>query len=230
MAVHLRRQIDKLKQLILQLGALVEQAVQNASQAVQDRDVALAESVANGDKAIDDMEIEVEEECLHTLALDQPVAQDLRYVIAVLKINNDLERIGDLAANMAGQVSHMADQPHPETIPLFDLPGMTRTVQSMLKRSLDALVNVDPELAQAVRDSDDEVDEVHRQMFARVEQLIVQNPQQIEQLNRLLSISRQLERMADHAVNIAEDVQYMATGQILRHPGRTPAAAEGDGQ
>lgn len=213
---HLQRQIDKLKQSILSLGALVEQAVQRSIAAVQHEDVLQAQRVIDGDDRIDVAEIDLEEECLHTLALHQPVAFDLRFVVAVLKINNDLERIGDLAVNIAEQARFLASESRVERVP-FDLSGMSQKVLSMLRQSLDALVNADAARARGVRALDDEVDEIHRGMYERVTQAIREHPDELEQMIHLLNISRQLERIADHAVNIADDVLYLAEGEIVRH-------------
>jgi phosphate transport system protein len=216
MSIHLQRQFDRLKKHILQLGTLVEEQVEQAIRAVETRDIELADKVIAGDQAVDDGEVEIEEECLHTLALHQPVAFDLRYVVAVLKIDNDLERIGDLAVNIAEQAKFLATDIHIQDQP-FDMIGMGRKVRHMLKRALDALVNVDPKLAEQVRQSDDEVDQIHREMYISVEAAIRENPHHLEQYINMLNISRQLERMGDHAVNIAEDVIYMARGDIARH-------------
>ncbi len=216
MTVHLQRQFDRLKMQILSLGALVEESFEGAIRAVQLRDPVLSKQIIEADNRIDLMEIDVEEECLHTLALYQPVAFDLRFVVAVLKINNDLERIADLAVNIAEQASFLSQHPKIEPLP-FDLSTMTRKVQWMVKSSLDALVNTDTSLAQQVRDSDDQVDEIHRQMYRSLPAELIKHPDRVEPLLHLLSVSRQLERIADHAVNIAEDVIYMAQGDILRH-------------
>ncbi len=216
MSMHLQRQTDRLKKVILSLSALVEEASEGAIRAVQLRDVPLAKQIIAADDQIDLMEIDVEEECLHTLALYQPVAFDLRFVVAVLKINNDLERIADLAVNVAEQAIFLAGETDREAPP-FDLAEMTRLVQWMIKSSLDALVNIDTGLAQEVRKTDDQVDALHGKAYAAIEQGMKESPARVACLIHYLSISRQLERMADHAVNIAEDVLYMARGDILRH-------------
>ncbi len=216
MSVHLQRQIDKLKKMILALGAMVEESVEGAIRAIDTRDTELAKKIIQADEQVDMTEIDIEEECLHTLALHQPVAFDLRYVVAVLKINNELERIADLATNMAKQARFMVDKPKIDLVP-YDLPRMASMVRSMLKRSLDALVKIDPDLAKSVVLMDDEVDEIHKQMYQEVEQAIRDNIDHLEPLINLLNISRQMERIADHAVNVAEDVMYMALGEILRH-------------
>jgi phosphate transport system protein len=216
MSHHQQRQIDKLKKMILSLGGLVEESVEGAIRAVENRDTDLAAQIIEGDAQIDLAEIDIEEECLHTLALYQPVAFDLRYVVSVLKINNELERIADLAVNIAEQACFLAMEP-PLPAPPFDLLGEMRKVRSMLQRSLDALVEMDTELAEWVRRTDDEVDDVHRKMYVHVEQAIRREPDRVAVLINLLNVSRHLERIGDHAVNIAEDVIYMSRGHILRH-------------
>ncbi|MAE63110.1 MAG: phosphate transport system regulatory protein PhoU [Phycisphaeraceae bacterium] len=225
MAGHLFRQVEKLKRMLLSVGALVEEALRNAVTAIERRDGNLAQDVIDGDRQVDLKEIEVEEECLATLALHQPVAQDLRYVVAVLKINNDLERIADQAANLAEQAGFLSEERRIDQVP-FDLHEMARMVISMLKRSLDALVNEDIELAHSVRGTDDEVDEVHRQMCIRAAELIQQNPLQASQIMHYQNISRQLERIADHTCNIAEDVIYLVRGDIVRHGGAVSSDAD----
>ena len=215
MTVHLQRQIDKLKSMIRRLGAMVEDAVADAIAAARGRNETLARKVIENDQQIDLTEVEVEEECLHTLALHQPVAFDLRFVIAVLKINNDLERIADLAVNIAEGTLSLSKHA-PAEVP-FDLGGMSEKVQQMLALSLESLVSVDPEKADAVRTADDEVDRIHEQMYENVEEAIRQHPEQMAPLIRMMNVSKNLERIADLACNIAEDVLYMERGDIQRH-------------
>lgn len=215
MSVHLQREIDKLKKALLSLCALVEEQVQMAIRALLERDADLAQRVELRDREIDQREVEVEEECLKTLALHQPVAIDLRMVVAALKINNDLERIGDLAVNISHKAADFAKEPSAE-IPV-DIGGMWEKTQSMLRDSLDALVNQDIELAHCVCRRDDEVDGMKRSFRITIENLIAADPSKTRQLMRLLAVSRNLERIADCATNIAEDVIYMAEGKIVRH-------------
>jgi len=157
----------------------------------------------------------VEEECLKILALHQPVARDLRYIVTVLKMNNDLERIGDLAKNCAQQSVHVAEQ-RGLVIP-YDLKGMAEKVQKMLQCSLDALVESDSLLARKVLEADDEVDAIDAQMYPDVQAAIREHPEQMQSLIRLLKVAQNLERIGDHATNIAEDVIYMIEGNIVRH-------------
>jgi phosphate transport system protein len=175
----------------------------------------MALQVIENDYEIDQYEVEIEEDCLKILALHQPVAIDLRFIVAVLKINNDLERIGDLAVNIAERAEFLATR-EPVGVSL-DFVTMADKAQMMLKMSLDALVNLSVETAQQVRSSDDEIDAMNRRMYLKVQEAILDKPDRIESLVHLLSVSRHLERIADHATNIAEDVIYMIEGQIVRH-------------
>lgn len=216
MSAHLKHQIEKLKRLVLRLGSLVEESVAKALIAVRDRDAGIARVVIDGDEAIDQLEIDVEEECLHTLALHQPVAMDLRYVVGVLKINNDLERIADQAVNIAEQAAALAGEPVVDAIP-FDLETEATEARTMLKDALDAFIRMDVETATRVCREDDAVDVIHAQMYDLVKAAMRKNPEQLDQLMRYVSVSRNLERIADLATNIAEDVVYMDRGDILRH-------------
>ena len=215
MPAHLLREVETLKKEILRLGAMAEQAVREATRAIEDRDVALARRVMDNDIALDEMEVQVEESCLKVLALYQPVATDLRFIIAVLKINNDLERVGDLAVNVAERAAFLATQP-PVDIS-FDFQRMAGKAQQMLKRSLDALIGFDEKIAHEVCAADDEIDAMNRQVYLIIEEAIHAHPEQTESLVHTLSVSRHLERIADHATNIAEDVIYMIDGSIVRH-------------
>jgi phosphate transport system protein len=216
MTKHFERQIDKLKTMLLRLGGCVEEALERAIQAIETKDANLAQQVIDGDRRIDMMEVDLEEECLHALALYQPVAADLRFVISVVKINSDLERIADLATNIAEQALFMIEEPVEGEVP-FDLTEESIWVRRMVKQSLDCLVNNDLELADVVSTSDNHVDELHREIYLRLKSTIREHPEGAERLIPYLSISRYLERIADHAVNIVEDVLYMALGEIRRH-------------
>ena len=215
MPKHLQKEIENLKKQILSLSAQVEAAVRDATLAIEQRDDKLAHKVIENDIVIDQQEVEIEEECLKILALHQPVAIDLRFIIAVLKINSDIERIGDLAVNVAERAAFLATQPKPDIS--FDFVGMARAAQAMLTKSLDALVNMSTELAQEVCVGDDAIDAMNREMYVKVQQAIRAHPEQIESLIHMLSAARHLERIADHATNIAEDIIYMIEGQIVRH-------------
>ena len=215
MTVHLQRTLEQLKQKVLTLGTMAEESLRDAVKALEERNAELAGKVIDDDEGIDAMEVDIEEECLKILALYQPVATDLRFIIAVLKINNDLERVGDIAVNIAERVVFLASQ-KPASVS-FDFHLMAQKAQSMLKKALDALVNVDPHLARQVLIDDDEVDAMNREMYIQVQDAIRKNVDDLEPLIHLLSISRHLERVADQATNVAEDVIYMAQGEIVRH-------------
>jgi phosphate transport system protein len=215
MPVHMQREIDRLKKKILTLGALVEGSVQQAIKALHERDNTLADRVIEADIEIDQMEVETEEECLKILALYQPVAVDLRFVIAVLKINNDLERIADQAVNIAERVRYLSKSA-PIPIPSY-LYSMSENAQKMLENSILALVNLNADLAYEVIHSDEKVDSAHAQMYQYIQKGIRGNLDAMDGYINLLSISRQIERVADQATNIAEDVIYLARGEIVRH-------------
>ena len=214
-SIHFETQIGNLRKMILSLGALVEEAVRDSLTALKERNMGLAKKVIQGDCKIDHMEVELEEECLKTLALHQPVANDLRLVVSVLKINNDLERIADLAANVAERSVDLA------SIPQFEFPDtlykMAENSQWMLKASLDAFVELDSTLARKVCNTDDEVDAGLRAMYGLIQDEVRKDPDRIDRLTQVLSVSRYLERMADLSTNIAEDVVYLSEGQIIRH-------------
>jgi phosphate transport system protein len=201
--------------MILKLSAVVEKNLYNAVNSISKHDVQLACSVIETELQINSDEIDVEEECLKILALHQPVAGDLRFIVAVLKINSDLERIGDLAVNIGKRAVALFSQ---RTVELpFDFSEMSEITSSMLRMSLDALVNFDGQLARSVRALDSKVDDINRQMYDQVKMKISENPKSVDLMINLLSISRYLERIADHATNIAEDVIYMIEGHIVRH-------------
>ena len=218
MRVRLQRDIDKLNKSILSLGALVEERFRLAVKAIECRDSKLAEKVIEGDAEIDEREVDIEEDCLKILAIHQPVADHLRYIVAVLKMNNDLERIGDLAVNIAERAELISSH-HPIPIP-FDYFTMAQRVQEMLEKSLDSMVNRDVSLAYEVCAEDDEVDIMKSAMQSQFADEIRKNQDHVEALIDLFLVSRHLERIADHATNIAEDVIYMITGEIHRHRGQ----------
>ena len=222
MSRHLLMEIENLKRRMLHLGGVVERAFREAVESIRARDPERAEHVVADDAEIDRLEVELEEDCLKALALHQPVAVDLRYVIAILKINNDLERIGDLAANIAERAIFLAARPRID-MP-FDFAGMADRTRDMLKRSLDALVLEDPDLAAAVCRDDDEVDRINREMYEKVKKGIERNPERLDSYINIFGVSRQIERIADHATNIAEDVIYTLKGDIIRHGHGEPKA------
>ncbi|NOY88168.1 MAG: phosphate signaling complex protein PhoU [FCB group bacterium] len=215
MSKHFQRQIERLKKKMLFLSAVVEESVHQAVTALIERDIEKAVLVIKKDEEIDNMEVELEEEGLKILALYQPVAIDLRFIIAVLKINNDLERIGDLSVNIAERAVALASVPPVEIF--FDIEKMSTIAKKMLKKSLDALVNLDVRLASEIESFDDDIDRLHRGNYAKFKEAINANPNRVDELLQLLGISRYLERIADHTTNIAEDVIYMVDGNIVRH-------------
>ena len=215
MPIHFQKELSKIKKSILTLGALVEDRVRMAVESVAKRDASLAEKIKVADYEIDEMEVEIEEECLKVLALYQPVAVDLRFLIAVIKINNELESIGDQAVNIAQRVEIIARQKKYDFT--FDYSIMAGKAQNMLKKSLDALVNLDLDLAFKVVLMDDEVDQIKREAYDEIKKAMSEHPDNIGYLINLLLVSRHLERLADHATNIAEEVIYLIEGEIIRH-------------
>ena len=215
MARHLQKELEKIKKQILSLGAMVEDRVRIAGQAMAQTDPQLAVRIVEIDWEIDEMEVEIEEDCLKILALHQPVAVDLRFLIAVIKINNDLERIADEAMNIAERLISIAKRQDPGF--RFDYATMFSKVGQMLKRSLDALVNLDVDLSFKIVMQDDEVDAMHRQAYKQTCEQMREKPESIKYLLNYYLISRHLERIADHATNIAEEVIYLIEGEIVRH-------------
>ncbi len=215
MALHLQNELEKLKKKLLSLSALVEGTLEKSIRAFSDRNEQLAVEVIAYDDTIDAIEVEVEEDCLKIMALHQPVAIDLRFLVAVLKINNDLERIADLSVNIAERALYLCRESSMTTP--FDFEEMTTKTRSMLKRALDSLIQQDPEIAYQVCADDDEVDNINREIYILFYEEIRLTPHHVEALSHCLSVSRHLERIADYATNIAEVVIYMVEGSIVRH-------------
>lgn len=215
MATHVQREIEQLKRRLVSYGAQIEETLDRAVEAVTRRDAALAERIIADDTRLDREEVSIEEECLKILALYQPVAADLRFVVAVLKMNNDLERLGDLGSNIAKRAIVLAR--NPDIHMPVDFASMADLARSMVKRCLDALVNGDAGLARRVCDDDDQLDESRRQAQARVIEMMHAAPDKIEPLLAVMSLYRHLERIGDMATNVCEDVIYMIHGDIVRH-------------
>ncbi len=215
MARHFQKELEKVKKMILSLGAMVEERVRLSWKAIETIDPTVAQQIIRTDHEVDEMEVEIEEECLKIMALHQPVAIDLRFLIAVIKINNDLERIADEAVNIAERVATL--DKYRTTKFFFDYEPMAATTEEMLKLSLDALVNMDVDIAFKVVTMDDEVDDSHRQAYGLIRDEMKGHPDQIIFLMNFYLISRHLERIADHATNIAEEVIYLIEGEIVRH-------------
>jgi phosphate transport system protein len=219
MTIHLVKELETVKKMILTLGAMVERSVQTAVKSMESKDIEMATRVIQADTEIDKMEVEIEEECLKLLALHQPVAVDLRFIVAVIKINSELERIADQAVNIAERVINMARR---EGVPVsFDFSRMGALTQLMLKNALDSLVNLDVELARKVNLLDDQVDNMKRAVYDEVKEIIQAQPRHVGYLINLLLISRHLERIGDHATDIAQEVIYLIEGEIHRHRDKT---------
>jgi len=215
MQKHLQKDIDSLKNKIITMGSEAEDRVYKASLALINRDERLINELIQSDRQIDKMEVDIEEHCLKILALYQPVAIDLRFIIAVLKINNELERVGDIAVNIAERAAFLCK--HKEFEIPYDVKAMATKVESMLTRSIDSLVHMDVHLAHKIRAEDDQVDEYNREMYAKVKDMLINNPEDINCMLHAVSAGRHLERIADHACNIAEDVIYLVDAEIVRH-------------
>lgn len=213
---HFVHAFAELQEMITDLSARVEDAVYHAIQAATNHDLAAAQSIIAADAVIDELEIRIEEECLKLLALYQPVAGDLRQVITVLKINNELERAGDLAVNIAERIPDMARY-HKADIEKFDFADMVKRTCEMLKKALDALAYHNIATATEVIDSDDAVDLLHHDNYGRAREMMIRHPTESGYYMDCLTVSRCLERIADIATNIAEDVIYLESGKIVRH-------------
>ncbi len=215
MSTILAHEISTLQTRVVRLAIDVEARLEETLDALAERDAARAQRIVESDDAIDQREVEIEEECLKILALHQPVARDLRWVIAVLKINNDLERIADIAVNIAERVHRLA--PSPALGMERHLRQMGKQAIAMLRRSLEALTRCDPEVAREVLGMDATLDRLHRQTFETVERGVAGEDLPVQALLLFLSCSRDLERVGDHATNIAEDLLYLFEGTIVRH-------------
>ena len=197
------------------MGAMVEEAMNKAISALTNRIPDLADEVILNDRGIDLIEIEIQETCLKTLALHQPVAADLRFIVTVLKVNNDLERMGDLAVNIAERSRYLSRH---DMIPVpLNFQNLMTNVRTMVNNSLKSLINLDTHMARSVCESDDAVDALNREMFVNLQDLMKQDSTTIERGIRTLSVSRYLERIADLATNIAEEVIFMVEGDIVKH-------------
>ena len=216
MSLHLHRDLDKLKKEMLRLGNMVELAIDNAFLALNNRDSSYVEEVLTNEEQINEMEVQIEEECLKILALHQPVAVDLRFLVVVLKVNNDLERMGDIAKNIAERAKDLMES---DVIPDLGQPmqGLPDLVRTMVTGSLDSLVKLDDQLARKIIEMDDEVDQINRDMYVAVKSLVAEKPSIADSAINLLSCSRNMERIGDLATNIAEDVIFVVEGKVVRH-------------
>ena len=212
---HFEQELEHLKRKLLEMSALVESAIYRSIQGVVDKNPELAEQVLKNEARINQLEIEVADMAISLLALQAPLATDLRLITAAIKINNDLERMGDLSVSIAQ--SALALVKEPMIRPLIDIPHIAGLAQGMVRKALDAFVNRDPELARSVLASDDAVDNMRTASYHELISFMEKNPQQISQALYLLSTVRNLERIADHATNIAEDVLFLVKGIDVRH-------------
>ncbi|MBI4343149.1 MAG: phosphate signaling complex protein PhoU [Candidatus Omnitrophica bacterium] len=212
---HADQEFDELKQELVQMATLAEAAIGSAIQSLLLRDTAMAAEVMRSDEVINRLELVIDERCLRMLALYQPEASDLRFIAMALKINNDLERIGDQAVNIAERSLELFKEPPLK--PLVDIPQLTQLVQAMLKQSVDAFVRRDTALARSICQRDDEVDALDEQVFRELLTYMMQDHRAITRAVNLILVSRHLERVADHATNIAEDVIYLVEGQQIKH-------------
>ncbi len=212
---HFEEDLQTLKNRLLTMGALVEDRVRQAVVALIERRTELAERVIAGDHEINDLQIEIDDRCLKLLALQQPIASDLRLITAAMKINADLERIGDQAVNIAQNALEILRQA--PLRPLLDIPRMAEAAEAMTRDSLDAFVRKDAPLARAVLARDDEVDGLKDQVFRVLLTYMMADPGTIERALGLILVSRNLERIADHATNIAEDVIFLVEAKDVRH-------------
>ena len=212
---HFDEQIDHLKEQLLLMSGRAEGITRKALEALMRRDIVLAEEVLADDKAIDRMEIDIEELCIELLALQQPLARDLRLIAAGLKISNDLERVGDHAVNIAGCALELARKPPVK--PLAHLPDLAEKAIAMLRDALDAFVRGDADAARRLVRRDDEVDVLNRHLFAELMSRMVTDPQQVERSMTLVLVGRNLERIGDLATNVAEEVVFIAEARIIKH-------------
>ena len=212
---HFQEELELLQQRLLSMGGLAEDRMGESVRAVTQRDPALVERILVGDEPINALHIEIDDRCFKLLALHQPMAADLRGIVAAVKINTDLERVGDLAVNIAEAAKRYLQ--HPPVKPLIDIPRMGEIAQSMLRDALDAFVRRDTDLAETVLTADDQLDALKTQIFRELLTFMLSDQGTIEPALDLILISRHLERIGDHATNIAEDVIFMVSARDVRH-------------
>jgi len=212
---HFQQELDQLKAKLLEMSALVENAIYRSVQGVVEKNAELAEQVLKNEARINQLEIEIDDMAIGLLVLQAPLAADLRLVTAAIKINNDLERMGDLSVSIAQSAIALIKEPIIR--PLIDIPHIAGLAQGMVRKALDSFVNRDPELARSVLASDDAVDNMRTASYHELISFMENNPQQIAQALYLLSVVRNLERIADHATNIAEDVLFLVKAIDVRH-------------
>jgi phosphate transport system protein len=223
---HFQKQLDELKKNLLRMAGLVEEAIGNAVQSLVKRDSDLAKKTFEGEDRINGMEIEIDDKCLKLLALRQPMAVDLRFITSAMKINTDLERMGDQAVNIAERAISLNQEP--QLKPYIDIPRMAEITQSMVKDVLDAFINSDSKLARSVCERDDLVDGLNDQVFRELITFMMSDPQTITRAVHLMIVCRCLERIADHATNIAEDVIFMLDARVIKHHADVKKEGEGN--
>jgi len=209
------RELQEIKEGLLYLGAMIETAIVRAINALMDRDTELARKVICDDNEIDQLDVEIEDKCIRVLALRQPTARDLRFITTAIKINGHLERIGDMAVNIAEKVIFLNEEPQMK--PYIDIPRMAGIAQGMVRESLDSLVNEDVYLATKVRRDDETIDDLNDQIFRELLTYMMEDARTIHRALIISQISKSLERISDHAVGIADMVVYMVTGKTVRH-------------
>jgi len=212
---HFIEELEDLQGRLLEMGTLVESAIHNSVRALMERSETLAQQVLGNEDRINHLEIEIDELAVRLLALQQPMAKDLRFLTAAIKINTDLERMGDLAVNIVERAIALTNRPPVK--PLIDIPQMARTAESMVRKSLDAFVKREPELARSVLLSDDTVDRLRDSIHSELISFMQEDPESIPQALDLILVARHLERIADHATNIAEDTLFLVKGVDVRH-------------
>lgn len=212
---HFVEELEHLKTMLLEMSALVESAIQRSVIAVTQKDRNAAEEVFRNEKKINAKELEIDDAAVSLLALQQPMAADLRLIVAALKINTDLERMGDLSVNTAQRALSLIDKPVVK--PMIDIPHIAGLVQSMVRKALDAFVHRDADLARSVLASDDAVDSLRTACYHELVSFMESDPKNVSQALDLLAITRNLERIADHSTNIAEDVMFLVKGVDVRH-------------
>ncbi len=214
-STHYERELQEIKDGLIYLGVLTEKAIDSAMRSLLERDSDLARKVIDGDLEIDNKDMELEDRCIRLLALRQPAASDLRFITTAIKIDGHLERIGDMAVNIAEKAIILTQEP--QLKPYIDLPRMAEITRQMIRESLDAMINGDINLANAVREKENKVDELNEQTFRELLTFMLEDPRTIHRAVIIMQISKNLERIADHAKGIADMVIYMVTGQSVRH-------------
>ena len=212
---HFEEELTRLKERILKMGALVESQIAASIKALVERDTALAKQTIQNDHLVNAMDVEIDEDCIRLLALYQPTARDLRFITTAMKITTDLERMSDLAEDICERSIELAEEPLLK--PYIDLPRMAESAQKMVREALDAFVNKDANLARKVCAEDEFIDDLTQQIFRELLSFMTENPATITRAIRISFISKYIERIGDHATNIAEMVVYLVEGKIIRH-------------